>query len=124
MDNDDSMFYKDLGERITQLRKDAKITQSQLADRLKVSQQMVAAFENGTRRVSVSHLIQIANILFVSPDEFLVPGEGRKKRGPDPQILRQLEKVRELPQDEQKKIDNYIQDLWDKYQFKKQLNKS
>lgn len=71
----------------------------------------MAAFENGTRSVSVSHLIQIANILFVSPDEFLVPEEERKKRGPDPQILRQLEKVRELPQDEQKKIDNYIQDL-------------
>lgn len=124
MDDENSMFYIDLGRRITQLRKDAKITQTQLALKLKISQQMIAAYEKGTRRISVSHLLNIANIFYISPEEFLIPEEGKKKRGPDPQILRQLEKVRDLPMEEQKKIDNYIQDLWDKYSYKKQISKS
>ena len=49
--------------RIATLRKDQGMTQAQLADRLELTQQMIASYEVGRRRVPVSRLPQIAGAL-------------------------------------------------------------
>ncbi|MCH1939637.1 helix-turn-helix domain-containing protein [Holdemania massiliensis] len=53
------------------LRKEKKITQQQLADRLGITKAMVSAYENGIRLPSYDILIKIAAIFNVSTDFLL-----------------------------------------------------
>ncbi len=52
-----------LGPRIRQLRKTRKISQGELADRLKMSQSQVSKIEKGERRVYADELEDVANAL-------------------------------------------------------------
>jgi len=54
MTRDEKSFFKAMGARIAELRKDSNITQVQLAETMEVSQQTVAAWEVGRRGVPVS----------------------------------------------------------------------
>ena len=64
-------FFVELGERIAALRKTHSITQTQLAEALKVSQQTVQAYEVGRRRIPVSALPVVAQLLEVSLKNYL-----------------------------------------------------
>jgi transcriptional regulator with XRE-family HTH domain len=66
MTQDEKLFFKQLGVRIAGLRKTHGLTQVQLAEALKLTQQMVASYEVGRRRVPVSLLPAIAHALAVS----------------------------------------------------------
>ena len=52
-----------IGERITTLRKDKDISQTELAKRLNVSRQAVSKWEQGTSTPDTERLIQLAEIL-------------------------------------------------------------
>lgn len=52
-----------IGERITQLRKDASISQGQLADSLGVSRQAVSKWENDLSSPDTINLIRLAEVL-------------------------------------------------------------
>ncbi|MBB7735625.1 helix-turn-helix transcriptional regulator, partial [Escherichia coli] len=54
--NEEQVFIAELGRRITALRKDAGMTQTQVAQALNVSQQAVQAWEAGRRRIQISIL--------------------------------------------------------------------
>lgn len=91
-------FIGYFGGRIAGLRKDQNMTQVQLDERLKLTQQMVASYEVGRRRVPVSLLPLIADTLAVSLDELI----GKKdlipaKRGPAPKLQPQIERIQQLP---------------------------
>jgi transcriptional regulator with XRE-family HTH domain len=60
MTHDEKVFFQQLGARIAALRKDQGMTQVQLAETLGLTQQMIASYEVGRRRVPVSLLPQIA----------------------------------------------------------------
>ncbi len=60
MTQDDAVFFKDLGKRIATLRKEIKLTQTQLADMLDTSQQLIAAYEAGLRKIPVPVLAKMA----------------------------------------------------------------
>jgi transcriptional regulator with XRE-family HTH domain len=106
MTQDEKAFFKQLGERIATLRKDQGMTQAQLAERLNLTQQMVASYEVGRRRVPVSLLPQIADTLAASLDELV----GKKsvqpssKRGPTPLLQKQIERLSRLPKAKQKLV--------------------
>ena len=51
-----TVFFKKLGARVATLRKEANITQTQLAETLRISQQLIAAYEAGTRKIPASLL--------------------------------------------------------------------
>ncbi|OUG09785.1 hypothetical protein AZ049_003803 [Escherichia coli] len=53
--NEEQVFIAELGRRITALRKDAGMTQTQVAQALNVSQQAVQAWEAGRRRIQISY---------------------------------------------------------------------
>ena len=57
--------------KLRKLRKDKKITQQQLADRLGITKAMVSAYENGIQLPSYDILIKIAAIFNVSTDYLL-----------------------------------------------------
>ena len=85
MTHDEKVFFQQLGARIAALRKDQGMTQVQLAEILRLTQQMIASYEVGRRRVPVSLLPQIAETFTVSLEELI----GKKdvqpaKRGPAP----------------------------------------
>ena len=52
-----------IGERITALRKEKNISQTELAKRLNVSRQAVSKWEQGTSTPDTERLIQLAEIL-------------------------------------------------------------
>lgn len=57
------------GERIAELRRGAGITQEQLAERLYVSRELVAKWENNSRRPGRSHIDSMASLFGVSEDD-------------------------------------------------------
>ncbi|MFZ5699352.1 MAG: helix-turn-helix domain-containing protein [Pseudomonadota bacterium] len=102
MTQDETVFFKALGARIAALRIDSNLTQQQLADALTVSQQVVASYEVGRRRVPVSLLPALARVLGVSIEELIGEEARPAKRGPAPKLQRQIERIQELPKPKQR----------------------
>jgi transcriptional regulator with XRE-family HTH domain len=112
MTTDEKFFFQALGLRIAGLRKDLDLTQQQLADLLGVSQQMVASYEVGRRRVPVSLLPTLAHALTVSVEQLLGESDKRNgKRGPAPKLQLQLEQVSRLPKAKQLAIAQVLDSM-------------
>jgi transcriptional regulator with XRE-family HTH domain len=105
MTQDEKQFFRQLGGRIAGLRKEQGLTQTQLAEVLGLTQQMVASYEVGRRRVPVSLLPKIATALAVSVEALI--GQGRtapSKRGPPPKLQQQMERIQRLPRAKQRLV--------------------
>src|SRR5579859_2155627 len=91
----DERFFKDLGARVAQLRKDQGLTQTQLAERLGVAQQTLAHYEVGRLRVAASMLPTLAQVLGTSVEELIgqSPARTNGKRGPAPRLQQQIERL-------------------------------
>lgn len=99
-------FFIALGERIARLRKQHGITQTQLAERLNVSQQTIQAYESGKRRIQVAMLPELARLLATSLQELFGQAQETtpRKRGPAPKWQQQLEAIDQLPKSQQKVV--------------------
>ena len=73
MTHDEEDFYRVLGERIADLRRDRNLTQQQLADALSLSQKTIGHYEVGRIRVQVCLLPALADCLGVSISELIDP---------------------------------------------------
>ena len=62
------MLYQTIGKNIKQLRQERGMTQSELADRLFVSPQMVSRYENNSAAPDVAMLVKISTVFHVSLD--------------------------------------------------------
>ena len=102
MTPEDKYFFKELGVRIAQLRKEQNLTQQQLADLLSISQQLIASYEVGRRRVPISLLPALAHVLAVPVDALLGLKSGTSKRGPIPKLARHLERISQLSKPKQR----------------------
>jgi transcriptional regulator with XRE-family HTH domain len=103
MTQDEKQFFRQLGGRIATLRKEQSLTQAQLADILDLTQQMVASYEVGRRRVPVSLLPKIATALAVSVEDLIGQDSSPPaKRGPAPKLLQQIERIQRLPRAKQR----------------------
>ncbi|MBR5473011.1 MAG: helix-turn-helix transcriptional regulator, partial [Clostridia bacterium] len=60
-----------LGEKIRNLRKENKISQEALAEKLDVSRQSISLWENDQTMPSMENIVAIANIFGVSTDTLL-----------------------------------------------------
>lgn len=63
--------HKRLLALLRQTRKEAGLTQQDVADRLKVPQSFVAKYEGGERRIDIIEFIAIAKALDADPRELL-----------------------------------------------------
>lgn len=63
-----------MGPRIAALRRDAGMSQAELASRLKISPSAVGMYEQGRREPSVEMLLELSGVFGVSVD-YLVRGE-------------------------------------------------
>lgn len=110
MTQDEKDYFKALGSRVAQLRKDHGLTQVQLAEALAISQQMVASYEVGRRRIPVSMLQALAKALAVPVDELLGDSaKQRAKRGPAPVLARHMERISALPKPRQRAVIDVIE---------------
>lgn len=66
------------GGYLSRLRKNADMTQSELADKLNVTHQAVSRYENGHCFPDISVLVQISEIFDVTLDELINSGEPTK----------------------------------------------
>lgn len=78
-----------IGERITELRKAASLSQGQLAERMDVSRQAVSKWENDLSTPDPLRLIQLAEALNTD-SEYLASGKHAQLPSP-PIVLRQVE---------------------------------
>src|SRR5438128_1743983 len=109
MTQDEKLFFKQLGVRIAELRKTHGLTQVQLAEALKLTQQMIASYEVGRRRVPVSLLPAIAHALAVSVEALIGQKEATPgKRGPAPKLQQQMERIQRLPKAKQRFVMEMI----------------
>ena len=61
-----------LGERIYEIRKKRKLTQSELAEMVGISNTYLSHIENGSKNMSMDTFIDIVNALGVTADELLI----------------------------------------------------
>ena len=112
MTQDEKDYFKVLGGRVAQLRKDQNLTQVQLAEALGMSQQMVASYEVGRRRIPVSMLQALAKALSVDIDGLLGDAaKARAKRGPAPVLARHMERISALPKTQQKFVIQVLESV-------------
>ena len=61
-----------MGNRIKIRRKELRIKQAELAERLNISNNHMSSIENGRQKPSLDIFIQICNLLNVTPDYLLL----------------------------------------------------
>jgi len=100
---DQHIFAKELGRRIAQNRKQQGLSQSQLAELVDCSQQMIGDYETGRRRIPACNLAAIAEALHISTAE-LIDGAERpqSKRGPTSRLEQLLAQAATLPRARQR----------------------
>jgi transcriptional regulator with XRE-family HTH domain len=111
MSPDERIFFTGLGARVAAARRNADLTQQQLADALGISQPQLAFYEVGKRRVPVSLLPKLARALGVTI-EALVDDNGAVavpvKRGPVSKLQQQLDAISQLPKAEQRAVSTVL----------------
>ena len=112
MTQDEKEYFKVLGSHVAQLRHDQNLTQVQLAETLGISQQMVASYKIGRRRIRVSMLQSLARALSVEIDGLLGDtAKARTKRGPAPVLARHMERISALPKTQQKFVIQVLESV-------------
>ena len=91
----------DIGSRIITLRKNANLSQSELAKKVEVSRTIIGNYERNENTPSIDILLKIAKTFDVTID-FLV-GEGSLSTY-DKNVLKRIEKLSQLNSEEKDKI--------------------
>ena len=76
-----------LGPRIAALRREANLSQAELARRLKISASAMGMYEQNRREPSVQTLVALARELEVSTDFLLTGKSALPESAPSPQLL-------------------------------------
>jgi transcriptional regulator with XRE-family HTH domain len=63
--------YKDLGKRVRELRRQASLTQEELAEQVGISTSFMGHVERGSRVASLETLVALCNVLQVTPQYLL-----------------------------------------------------
>ena len=84
-----AMDYNVIGRRIRSTRQENNMTQEQLADKIDVSVAFMSRVERGSAQINLKRLIQIAEILNVSPG-YLLTGSNVESKDYLKEEFRQL----------------------------------
>lgn len=112
MNTQDEQFFKELGARLAQARKDHGLTQQQLAEQLGLAQQTYAHYEVGRARIPASMLPTLAKLLTLSLDELMGTTVAKPKpgnrRGPASRLHQQIDAVEQLPKTKQQFVSQML----------------
>ncbi len=101
-------LLKDIGRRICVRRKELRLTQETMAEKMEVSVQMISNLELGKKAIRPENLVKLCNVLQVSAD-FILCGI-RSERDLSPLS----KKIARLAEDEQKLIEQFTDKLLEK----------
>jgi len=111
MKDADTLFFQQLGQRVASYRKDLGMNQTELGEKLGVSQPVVASYEVGRRRIPVSALPVLSVLFGVSVDTLLGKAESRGKRGPSSKMQLLIDELDQLPRAQQQRILATMEDM-------------
>ena len=111
MTQDEKEFFKAMGARIAQLRKDSGITQVQLAQVMEVSQQTVTSWEVGRRGVPVSAVPALARALGCTVETLVGEKAATVRRGPAPKLQQHMERINQLPKPQQRFVMQVLESV-------------
>jgi transcriptional regulator with XRE-family HTH domain len=94
-----------VGKKIRQLRKEHKLTQVELSQRLGIQQSDLSRMEQGEYRVSLDTLFRILAEFQMSIGEFF---EDVAKESITPRDVQLVEKFNALPDDAQREVEEFI----------------
>ena len=107
----DEQFFKAMGARISQARKEKGLTQQQVADQLGIAQQTYAHYEVGNARVPASTPPLLGQMFGLTPNDLMGQSVSSRKAKPGPmsRLDQQIERIRQLPRTKQ----NFVVELLD-----------
>ncbi|QMU63623.1 MAG: helix-turn-helix domain-containing protein [Flavobacteriaceae bacterium] len=108
-----------LGDRLQKLRKEAKLTQGQLAEKLNISMTQLVRYETKEVQPPANVLKKLGEVLGVSID-FLINGDTLEKAQSqlkDNDLLIQFKKIEKLEEEDK----NIVKKLIDAFVAKKQI---
>jgi len=109
-----------LGERLARLRKERSFTQTELAEKMGILQNLVSAYERGRLRLSADMAIRFANVLAVSVDQLLgIKNVKTPDRVRDTKLWRRFTQVEKLSADQRKPIIQVIDSFLEREKLKK-----
>jgi transcriptional regulator with XRE-family HTH domain len=94
----------DLPSRLVSLRKTQGLTQTQLAQAIGVSRDLLANFEKGRTRLTDESIINLSKALNVSADELLGLSVTPTEEPASLRIMRRIKNIEKLPPAKQKAI--------------------
>jgi len=113
MSDDDKRFLLELGKRIAARRKAQGLTQAKLGELLGFSQPHIQAFESGRRRISVTELPKLANVLGIAVEDLLGLREKRGSRGRPSRLEKQFEVASRLPKKQREYVSQVLEAILD-----------
>ena len=94
-----------VGPKIRQLRKERKLTQTDLASRIGIQQSDLSRMEKGEYRVSLDTLFKILAEFNVSISEFF---EDVAKESMTPRDVRLVRDIKRLPNDARREVEAFV----------------
>ena len=85
--------YSAIAKSVRAARKQAGMTQAELAEKIDISTNAVAKLENNLMTVSLQTLVNIANVLHLDFNRLLSRDPERTESGPDPLLTELLQEL-------------------------------
>lgn len=101
----DDILLRNIGQRISERRKELHMTQEKLAEQMDVSIQMISNLELGKKAIRPENLVKVCKVLDISADYILT---GIRS---DHEIMELTEKITRLPEKRQKIIVALVDNL-------------
>lgn len=107
------MAYREMGRRIQQAREQAGLSQTELAAKLGCTQSALSNYELGKRRIHLSNLEQIAQLLKKPLSHFMEPTADSYSKDQallleEPRLREILLQAAELPVEDKERVLEYI----------------
>jgi transcriptional regulator with XRE-family HTH domain len=100
-----------IGQRLARIRKASGLTQKELAARLGVTQSVVSDYEHDVLRLHGELIVELGEILGVSPNELLGKDAGDRATTARPpgRLVRKLQAIAQLPKRDQEALFRTIE---------------
>ena len=93
-----------LGQRLARFRRLRGLTQTDLADKLGLSQPNISDYERDLFRPNSDTIVRIAQVLKISADELLGLRVSKSQPSVSPKLLKRLAKIESLPKRDQQAL--------------------
>ncbi len=109
------------GKRLASLRKEASLTQQELADEIGATRRMIAYYETESDHPPTNMLVGLSLTLNVSTDELLglkTAKKAAKGKQPDSRLMRRMQQIDKLSTNKKRQIVQVIDTLIEAEQLK------